>query len=100
MSPRGARAGEGVVVSLQAANRDPRAFPDPDAFDITRDAQHHLSFGHGPHHCLGQSLARAELQIAVPALFQRLTELRPVAPAEEFALHGRAIHGVSELPGS
>ncbi|WP_328842928.1 cytochrome P450 [Streptomyces sp. NBC_00258] len=92
------RAGEGVVVSLQAANRDPRAFPEPDTFDITRDAQHHLSFGHGPHHCLGQSLARAELQTALPALFQRLPELRLAVPAGEFALHGRAIHGVSELP--
>ncbi|MFI1035253.1 cytochrome P450 [Streptomyces sp. NPDC020951] len=92
------RAGEGVVVSLQAANRDPRAFPDPDAFDITRDARHHLAFGHGLHQCLGQSLSRVQLQVALPALFRRLPELRLAAPPEEFALHGRAIHGVSELP--
>ena len=94
------RAGEGVVVSLQAANRDPRAFADPDTFDITRDAHHHLAFGHGLHHCLGQSLARAELQIALPALLQRLPDLTLAAPAEDFALQGRAIHGVSRLPVS
>jgi cytochrome P450 len=92
------RAGEGVVVSLQAANRDPDAFEDPDAFDVTRDASHHLAFGHGLHHCLGQSLARAELQIALPALFRRLPGLRLSAPAEEFALHDRAVHGLRALP--
>ncbi|KOU56813.1 oxygenase [Streptomyces sp. MMG1533] len=92
------RAGEGVVVALQAANRDPRVFPYPDAFDITRDAQQHLTFSHGLHHCLGQSLARAELQIALPALFHRLPELRLTAPAEVHALEGRAVHGVRTLP--
>ncbi|WP_405724011.1 cytochrome P450 [Streptomyces sp. NBC_01537] len=94
------RAGEGAVVSLQAANRDPEAFTDPDAFDITRDARHHIAFGHGLHHCLGQSLARAELQIALPALLSRLPSLRLAKPVAEFAFQGRAVHGVSELPVS
>ncbi|MER6961403.1 cytochrome P450 [Streptomyces sp. NPDC000618] len=92
------RAGEGVVVALQAANRDPAVFADPDTLDITRDAGQHLAFGHGLHHCLGQSLARAELQIALPTLFRRLPELRATGPAEEFAFEGRAVHGVRELP--
>ncbi|MDX3453284.1 cytochrome P450 [Streptomyces sp. ME02-8801-2C] len=92
------RAGEGVVVSLQAANRDPRAFADPDTFDITRDTQHHLTFSHGLHNCLGQSLARAELQIALPTLFNRLPGLRLTAPAEVDAHEGRAVHGVRALP--
>ncbi|MFI1033938.1 cytochrome P450 [Streptomyces sp. NPDC020951] len=92
------RAGEGVVVALQAANRDPAVFADPDTLDITRDARQHLAFGHGLHHCLGQSLARAELQIALPTLFRRLPELRATGPAEEFAFEGRAVHGVRELP--
>ncbi|MFD4603017.1 cytochrome P450 [Streptomyces sp. NPDC058464] len=95
------RAGEGVVIALQAANRDPSAFASPDTFDIHRDAGRHLAFGHGLHHCLGQSLARAELQIALPALFRRLPDLRLAGrAAEEYAFEGRAIHGVRELPVS
>lgn len=92
------RAGEGVVVALQAANRDPAVFTDPDTLDLARDAGQHLAFGHGLHHCLGQSLARAELQTALPMLFQRLPDLRLAGPAEEFAFEGRAVHGVRELP--
>lgn len=93
------RAGEGVVVALQAANRDPAVFADPDTLDLTRDAGQHLAFGHGPHHCLGQSLARAELQVALPMLFHRLPALRLTGPAaEEYAFEGRAVHGVRELP--
>ncbi|GHE14244.1 cytochrome P450 [Streptomyces alanosinicus] len=92
------RAGEGVVIALQAANRDPAVFADPDALDFTRDAGPHLAFGHGLHHCLGQSLARAELQIALPMVFHRLPGLRLAAPApEEFAFEGRAVHGTREL---
>ncbi|MCU1655644.1 MAG: cytochrome [Pseudonocardiales bacterium] len=56
-------AGELLFVSLAGANRDPAAFPNPDAFDITRDDQPHVTFGHGRHLCLGAPLARAELQI-------------------------------------
>jgi cytochrome P450 len=90
-----------VVVALQAANRDPAVFADPDALDLTRDAGQHLAFGHGLHHCLGQSLARAELQIALPMLFHRLPGLRLTGPAaEEYAFEGRAIHGIRELPVS
>jgi len=92
------RAGEGVVVSLQAANRDPRAFADPDTFDITRDTQHHVTFSHGLHNCLGQSLARVEIQIALPTLFSRLPDLRLTAPTEVDAHEGRAVHGVRALP--
>ncbi|MGW0709427.1 cytochrome P450 [Streptomyces sp. NPDC002643] len=89
------RAGEGVVVALQAANRDPAVFADPDTLDLTRDADRHLAFGHGLRHCLGQSLARAELQIALPMPFHRLPGLRLTGPAaEEYAFEGRAIHGV------
>jgi len=93
------RAGEGVVVALQAANRDPAVFADPDALDLTRDAGQHLAFGHGLHHGLGQSLARAELQVALPMLFHRLPGLRLTgSAAEEYAFEGRAVHGVRELP--
>ena len=92
------RAGEGVIVALQSANRDPAAFDDPDALDVTRDARRHLAFGHGLHQCVGQSLARAELQIGLPILFERLPGLRLAADPEEFMLRGGTVHGVSELP--
>ncbi|MGW0840673.1 cytochrome P450 [Streptomyces sp. NPDC002787] len=62
------RAGEGGVVAMQAANRVPSVFADPDALAVRRDTTGHLTFGHGPHQCIGQSLARPELQIGLPAL--------------------------------
>ncbi|MER6128053.1 cytochrome P450 [Streptomyces sp. NPDC001795] len=92
------RAGDGVVVSLQAANRDPSVFADPDELDVRRNTTGHLAFGHGLHQCVGQSLARAELHIGLPALFDRLPGLRTTAPPEDFALPGTAIHGLSALP--
>ncbi|MFG2126251.1 cytochrome P450 [Streptomyces sp. NPDC048751] len=93
------RAGDGVVVALQAANRDPGVFTDPDAFDIHReDASGHLAFGHGLHQCVGQSLARAELQIGLPALFDRLPGLRLTEPADTLPRSTSAIHGLRSLP--
>lgn len=92
------RAGEGVVVALQAANRDPSVYADPDAFDVGRDTGGHLAFGHGLHQCVGQSLARAELQIGLPVLFDRLPGLRLAAPAEDLPLSRSAIHGLGALP--
>ncbi|UUU29708.1 cytochrome P450 [Streptomyces sp. CA-210063] len=94
------QAGEGVVVALQAANRDPSAFADPDALDVRRGTTGHLAFGHGLHQCIGQSLARAELQIGLPALFDRLPGLRLTAPPEDFALTMTTVHGVRSLPVS
>ncbi|HTJ68345.1 MAG TPA: cytochrome P450 [Actinospica sp.] len=93
------RAGEGVVVALDAANRDPEVFADPDTLDLSRNARAHLAFGYGLHQCVGQSLARAELQIGLPLLFERLPELRLATDdPEQYMLRGRAVHGVSRLP--
>ncbi|MGW0822695.1 cytochrome P450 [Streptomyces sp. NPDC002845] len=92
------RAGEGVVVALQAANRDPSVFADPDDLDVRRNTTGHLAFGHGLHQCIGQSMARAELQIGLPALFDRLPGLRLTAEPEDFALPLSSVHGVRELP--
>ncbi|MFJ2079692.1 cytochrome P450 [Streptomyces anulatus] len=93
------RAGETVTVSVQAANRDPRRFPDPDRLDIRRRATGHLSFGHGPHQCLGQQLARVEMTVALPALFARFPALRLAVPPGEVPLRERSsIYGVVSLP--
>lgn len=67
--------GSSVVVALGAANRDPRRFPDPDVFDPLRVDNRPLSFGAGPHFCLGAALTRVEGQLAFPRLFQRFPEL-------------------------
>ncbi|MFJ7072522.1 cytochrome P450 [Streptomyces sp. NPDC098781] len=68
-------AGETVLLSLAAANRDPARFPDPDRLDLARDASGHLALGHGIHYCLGAPLARAETEIALAALLERFPEL-------------------------
>jgi cytochrome P450 PksS len=67
-----------VLLGMSAANRDPELFTDPDRFDITRDATRskHLTFGFGPHHCLGATLARKELEIALRIMLERLPGLR------------------------
>lgn len=68
-------AGDSVIVSLCAANRDPRRFPDPDTLDLDRGPNPHLAFGHGIHFCPGAALARTELQIALGTLLARLPGL-------------------------
>ncbi|MER7965660.1 cytochrome P450 [Streptomyces ardesiacus] len=93
------RAGEGVVFSTSVINRDESVYPDPDALDWHRPARHHVAFGFGIHQCLGQNLARAELEIALHALFERLPTLRLAAPADEIPFKpGDTVQGMLELP--
>jgi cytochrome P450 len=92
------RAGETVCLSLIAANRDPKRFPDPDVLDIRRRAAGHLGFGHGVHQCLGQQLARIELRVAFPLLLARFPALRLAVAPEEVPLRRSSIHGVTALP--
>ncbi|MEU7011097.1 cytochrome P450 [Streptomyces sp. NPDC046332] len=93
------RAGESVTLSLEAANRDPERFPDPDRLDVHRKATGHLGFGHGIHQCLGQQLARVEMTVALPALLRRFPTLRLDVPAEEVPLRTNMnIYGVHRLP--
>ncbi|WP_054811978.1 cytochrome P450 [Nocardia arizonensis] len=74
-------AGEGLILAIETANRDPRAFPgDPDVLDIRRNARNHLAFAFGPHQCLGRTLARMELQVAYGTLFRRLPSPALAAP--------------------
>ncbi|MFJ9638702.1 cytochrome P450 [Streptomyces sp. NPDC101178] len=93
------RKGEGVVFSTSLINRDAEVFPGAETLDWDRSARHHLAFGFGIHQCLGQNLARAELEIAMRTLFERLPGLRLAAPAHEI-LHkpGDTIQGLLELP--
>jgi cytochrome P450 len=91
------RAGEGIIAPVQAANRDPEVFPEPDRLDVTRNARKHLAFGYGVHQCLGQTLARAELRIAFERLFRRFPRLRPVKPRQEQAYKNGIVYGVEEL---
>jgi cytochrome P450 len=94
------KAGEGVIVSLAAGNRDEAEFDNPDGLEIRRDrARRHLSFGHGNHKCLGQWLARAELQIALSVLAQRVPTLRLAVPLREISFKEDShVFGVHALP--
>ncbi|TBO57565.1 cytochrome P450 [Streptomyces kasugaensis] len=93
------RAGEGVIITNSIANRDGSVFEDPDTFDVHRSARHHLAFGYGVHQCLGQNLARLELEVIITALFDRIPTLRLAVPVEQLTLRpGTTIQGVNELP--
>lgn len=93
------REGDGVVVALNQANRDPAVFPDPDRFDITRAGQPHLSFGYGVHQCIGMTLARLELRVVFSKLFTRIPTLDLAVPFEEIGFkHDNAVFGCHTLP--
>ncbi|MBB5855009.1 cytochrome P450 [Amycolatopsis umgeniensis] len=93
------RAGEGVVGLSNAGNHDPDGFENPDAFDIERGARHHVAFGFGVHQCLGQNLARMELQIVFDTLFKRIPGIRVAVPVDELQFkHDSTIYGLHALP--
>ncbi|WP_438489828.1 cytochrome P450 [Streptomyces sp. S186] len=92
------RVGEGVLVVNSIANRDGTVYEDPDAFDVRRSARHHLSFGFGVHQCLGQNLARLELEVILNALMDRVPTLQLATPVDQLKLRpGTTIQGVNEL---
>jgi len=94
------RAGQGVVVMLDAANRDGTAFPGGDQLGSRPPGDGtHLAFGHGVHQCLGQTLARVELQEALGEFCRRFSGARLAVPLEEVKYRGGAVvRGVHELP--
>lgn len=95
------RKGEGVITSLNLANFDPTAFPDPETLDLTRRASHHLAFGWGPHQCVGQQLARIELQVVYSTLFRRIPTLSLAADVTELRFkEDSQAYGIYELPVS
>lgn len=95
-------AGDAVLTIESSANRDEAAFDEPERFDITRTGQPgHLGFGHGPHFCLGASLARLELTIAITALVARFPNLRLAVPESDLEwLPNRIVYTTRKLPVS
>ncbi|HEY7596501.1 MAG TPA: cytochrome P450 [Actinophytocola sp.] len=90
------RAGDKVVVWFSAANRDERAFADPDRFDVTREPNDHLGFGHGPHYCIGAHLAKVQMRALFTALFDLLGEVEPAG--DPVRLRSNFQNGVKHLP--
>jgi len=89
--------GDRVFLMLNAANRDPRAFPNPDRLDLRRDGVAHLSFGFGAHTCLGFPLARMEGQISLPAVLQRWRSIELATDRLEW-LNSMVFRGTKTLP--
>ncbi|WP_328997180.1 cytochrome P450 [Kribbella sp. NBC_00709] len=92
-------AGEGVIFPNDIANRDASVFADPDTLDVHRDARRHVAFGFGVHQCLGQPLARLELQVVYSTLYRRIPTLRRAVGLDEIPFkHDGAVYGVYSLP--
>ena len=93
------RAGERVLMNLPAGNWDAAFVENPDTLDIDRNPRGHLGFGFGVHQCIGQNLARVELQVALSTLARRLPGLRLAASSEELKFAGQQeIYTIHELP--
>ena len=90
--------GATIVVSLGAANRDPGRYRHPDSFDIFREPVQHISFGDGPHKCLGMHLARLETRVLLNAVLDRLDHLRLDPAAEDPHIHGLIFRSPPSLP--
>jgi cytochrome P450 len=88
-----------VMPIIAAANRDPRVFSDPDALDIRRDAGAHITFGYGPHFCLGNALARMESEIFFSTMARRFPDLQLAVDPADLTWQGNAMfRTVRELP--
>ncbi len=93
------REGDAVILSVNAANRDPEAFDAPETFDPDRAERGHVGFGHGPHFCIGASLARTELRAVFATLARRLPGLRLAADLDDIEVRTEHLTGgVTELP--
>ncbi len=90
-------AGARVLIVNGASGRDPRKFPDPDRYDVDREIDLHLGFGHGRHFCLGASLARLESRIALEELLARIPEYGVDRGGIE-RMHSSNVRGFAGLP--
>jgi len=91
-------AGSLVLPVIGSANRDPRQFPDPDRFDIGREPNRHLAFGHGAHFCLGAALSRLEARIALSDLLARFERFELASDRPWEPRPGLHVHGPTSLP--
>ncbi|GHJ35181.1 cytochrome P450 [Streptomyces sp. TS71-3] len=92
-------SGHGAIGLLAAANHDPEVFPEPEHIDIHRTPNRHLAFGHGPHQCIGQNVARLELEVALETLLRRVPTLRLATGVEEIEFMPDAhTYGVERMP--
>jgi cytochrome P450 len=100
ISGRTIRAGDGIIIDLAPANWDAKAFPEPDRLDLQREnAAQEVGFGFGRHQCVGQQLARAEMQIVFPTLLRRIPTMTLAIPFDEVPFkHDRLAFGVYSLP--
>jgi cytochrome P450 len=93
------RAGEGLIALAGSANRDDTTFEHADDFDVARGARNHVAFGYGIHQCLGQNLARMELEIVFGTLLRRMPGLRMAVPMTDVPFKDDSvIYGVHALP--
>lgn len=93
------RAGEGIIIDLAPANWDSTVFDDPEVLDPARPVRQHMAFGFGPHQCVGQQLARAEMAIVFRTLFRRIPTMKLAAGLDEIPFkNDRLAYGVYELP--
>jgi cytochrome P450 len=93
------KAGEGILIELASGNRDPRAFAAPDVLDLHRPASAHHAFGFGLHQCIGQQLARVELQVVYGTLFRRIPTLSLATTLDQIEFkHDGIAYGVYHLP--
>ncbi|WP_198663364.1 cytochrome P450 [Jiangella endophytica] len=91
-------AGDGVITAVAGANRDAGAFADADRFDLHREARHHVAFGYGVHQCLGQPLARVELQTVIETVLRRIPSLRLAADDDSLSIKEYAFLSLTALP--
>lgn len=93
------KKGEGVYALITAANHDPDVYSYPDCFNVERDASNHMAFSFGIHQCLGQSLARMELEVVFGTLFKRFPALSLAIPFEDLEFKNeQLVHGLRALP--
>lgn len=92
------RAGDAVVLSINAANRDADVYGDAEEFNPDRPERTHLGFGHGAHFCIGASLARTELRVVFSALAHRLPGMRLAKDLDDLEVRATLTGGVAELP--
>jgi cytochrome P450 len=93
------RNGEAVLADREVANRDPRVFESPDALDLGREYNPHLSFGCGPHRCIGAQLAETEIEVALGQLVRRFPDLRLAVPVAQISWEqGHPVRQLNGLP--